>query len=80
MEAFPARIDCTAPLVAAAAPGEARGTAFGVFNLVTGAVLVGASLLAGWLWGAYGPAATFYAGATFTAVALAGLLAASRPK
>ena len=65
-------------LVAAAAPAQARGTAFGVFNLVTGVVLVGASLLAGWLWQAYGPAATFYAGAAFTAVALAGLLAAAR--
>jgi MFS family permease len=63
-------------LVAAAAPAEARGTAFGVFNLVTGAVLIGASLLAGWLWQTHGPAATFYAGAAFTAVALVGLLAA----
>jgi len=67
-------------LVAAAAPAEARGTAFGVFNLVTGVVLVGASLLAGWLWQAHGPAATFYAGAAFTAVALAGLLFAARPR
>jgi MFS family permease len=67
-------------LVAAAAPAEARGTAFGVFNLVTGVVLIGASLLAGWLWDAHGPAATFYAGAAFTAVALAGLLWASRPR
>ena len=67
-------------LVAAAAPAEARGTAFGVFNLATGVVLIGASLLAGWLWGAYGPAATFYAGAAFTAIALAGLLAAARPR
>jgi MFS family permease len=67
-------------LVAAAAPPAARGTAFGVFNLVTGVVLIGASLLAGWLWDAQGPAATFYAGAAFTAVALAGLLAASRPR
>jgi MFS family permease len=64
-------------LVAAAAPAEARGTAFGVFNLVTGVVLIGASLLAGWLWQDYGPAATFYAGAAFTAIALAGLLAAA---
>ncbi len=63
-------------LVAAAAPAEARGTAFGVFNLVTGVVLIGASLLAGWLWQTHGPAATFYAGAAFTAVALVGLLAA----
>jgi len=67
-------------LVAAAAPAEARGTAFGVFNLVIGVVLIGASLLAGWLWDAHGPAATFYAGAAFTAVALAGLLWASRPR
>jgi len=64
-------------LVAAAAPAEARGTAFGVFNLVAGVVLIVASLLAGWLWQAHGPAATFYAGAAFTAVALAGLLAAA---
>ena len=67
-------------LVAAASPAEARGTAFGVFNLVSGVVLIGASLLAGWLWGAHGPAATFYAGAAFTAVALAGLMWASRPR
>ncbi len=67
-------------LIAAAAPAEARGTAFGIFNLVTGVVLIGASLLAGWLWQAHGPAATFYAGAAFTAIALAGLLAAARPR
>ena len=66
-------------LVAAAAPAEARGTAFGIFNLVTGVVLIGASLLAGWLWQDYGPAATFYAGAAFTAIALAGLLAGDPP-
>ena len=51
-----------------------------MFNLVTGVVLIGASLLAGWLWDVHGPAATFYAGAAFTAVALVGLLAASRPR
>ena len=66
-----------AALVADAAPAEARGTAFGVFNLVTGVVLIGASLLAGWLWQDFGPPATFYAGAAFTAIALAGLLAAA---
>jgi len=69
-----------AALVAEAAPAEARGTAFGVFNLVSGVALIAASLLAGWLWSASGPAATFYAGAAFTAVALAGLLAASRAR
>lgn len=65
-------------LVADASPGALRGTAFGVFHLLTGATLLGASLLAGWLWSAYGPAWTFWCGAGFTAVALAGLLIAAR--
>jgi MFS family permease len=60
-------------LVADAAPEKLRGTAFGVFHFVSGAALLAASLIAGWLWDAYGPAWTFYAGAAFTALALAGL-------
>jgi MFS family permease len=60
-------------LVADASPAALRGTGFGVFHLVSGAALLAASLVAGWLWSAYGAAATFYAGAAFTAVALAGL-------
>ncbi|HEX5092730.1 MAG TPA: MFS transporter [Burkholderiales bacterium] len=63
-------------LVADAAPADLRGTAFGVFNLVSGIALLAASVLAGWLWSAYGASATFYAGAGFCAVALAGLLIA----
>jgi MFS family permease len=69
-----------AALVADAAPAGLRGTAFGVFNLVTGLTLVAASVLAGWLWNAFGPAWTFGCGAAFTAVALAGLLAAARKR
>ena len=61
-------------LVAGAAPADLRGTAFGVFHLVSGAALLVASVLAGWLWGAFGAAWTFYAGAAFTAIALGGLL------
>ena len=61
-------------LVADAAPARLRGTAFGVFHLVSGIALLAASVLAGWLWGAFGASWTFYAGAAFTAVALAGLL------
>ncbi|MGH8667701.1 MAG: MFS transporter [Burkholderiales bacterium] len=61
-------------LVADAAPATLRGTAFGVFHLVSGAALLAASVLAGWLWSAYGASWTFYAGAAFTAVALTGLL------
>jgi MFS family permease len=60
-------------LVADAAPQRLRGTAFGVFHLVSGIALLLASLIAGALWDAYGAAWTFYAGAAFTALALLGL-------
>ena len=62
-----------AALVAQTAPADLRGTAFGLFNLVSGFALLVASGLAGWLWSVYGPALTFWAGATFTAIALLGL-------
>ncbi|HZM35938.1 MAG TPA: MFS transporter [Burkholderiales bacterium] len=65
-------------LVADAAPERLRGTAFGMFHLVSGVALLGASVLAGWLWARFGAAATFYVGAAFTAIALAGLLATTR--
>ena len=58
-------------LVADTAPADLRGTAFGLFNLLTGAALLVASLLAGWLWHAYGSAATFIAGAVFSGLAAA---------
>jgi MFS family permease len=61
-------------LVADTAPAQLRGTAFGMFNLVSGLVLLLASVLAGFLWDRYGAPATFFAGAVFTAVALIGLL------
>jgi len=59
-----------AALVAAAAPADLRGTAFGVFNLVCGIALLIASALAGALWDWVGPATTFYAGAGLTGVGL----------
>jgi len=65
-------------LVADAAPADARGTAFGVFNMVSGVALLAASVLAGWLWSAFGAGATFLAGAAFCAAALAGLLIAAK--
>jgi MFS family permease len=58
-----------AALVAATAPADLRGTAFGVFNLASGVALLAASALAGALWQAIGPPATFLAGAAFTLVA-----------
>jgi MFS family permease len=65
-------------LVADAAPADLRGTAFGVFHLVSGVAMLLANVIAGVLWDAYGPAWTFYAGAAFTALALLGLLAVRR--
>ena len=63
-----------AALVADTAPERLRGTAYGLFNLVSGGALLLASVLAGALWDRLGPAATFWAGAGFTAIALVGLL------
>jgi MFS family permease len=60
-------------LVSDTAPEDMRGTAFGLFNLLTGVVLLLASLIAGWLWQAFGPEAMFTSGAVFSA--LAGLVA-----
>ena len=62
-------------LVADAAPAELRGTAFGMFNLMTGLALLAASIVAGALWDAVGPQGTFLAGAAITVVALLGLAA-----
>jgi len=61
-------------LVADTAPPELRGTAFGLFNLVSGVILLMASVIAGLLWSTYGAPATFIAGASFAALAALGLL------
>ncbi|MGE5537117.1 MAG: MFS transporter [Gemmatimonas sp.] len=63
-----------AAMVADTAPADLRGTAFGLFNVVTGVVLFLASLLAGALWETLGHAATFLAGAGFATAAALGLL------
>jgi len=65
-------------MVADSARAELRGIAFGLFNLVTGAALLVASLAAGWLWDVYGPAAPFFAGLAVAVVALLALLAVAR--
>ena len=59
-------------LVADAVAPEVRGTAFGVFGLVSGMALLSASLLAGWLWQNFGVAATFWGGVVITSLALLG--------
>jgi MFS family permease len=54
-----------AKLVADHAVPQLRGSAFGLFNLATGVVLLFASVIAGMLWDRIGPSATFLAGAGF---------------
>jgi MFS family permease len=62
--------------IADVAPSELRGTAYGVFNLLTGVTMLAASIIAGALWDMTGPQGTFLVGAAFAALALGGLLAA----
>ena len=59
-----------ATMVAATAPAELRGTAFGFFNFASGIAMLIASVLAGLLWDQFGAATTFYAGAAIAAAAL----------
>jgi MFS family permease len=60
--------------VADNAPQHLRGTAFGMYNLLTGIALLLASVIAGWLWKEHGPAMTFEASALLSVAALAGFL------
>ena len=65
-------------LVAETAPADLLGTAFGIFNLVSGGALLLASVIAGSLWSSLGAPATFLTGAAFAVVAAIGLLAGRR--
>jgi MFS family permease len=63
-----------AAMVAGAAPADLRGTAYGFFNLFSGAAMLAASAVAGLLWDGLGPALTFYGGGGFALLALGILL------
>ncbi len=63
-----------ATMVADTAPADLRGTAFGLFNLVSGVALLIASVVAGLLWDQFGASFTFYAGAGFCVIALMALI------
>jgi len=67
-----------AAMVADAAPADQRGAAFGVFNFVSGIAALAASLVAGALWDAIGPGASFLAGAFICALGLVALSLAAR--
>jgi MFS family permease len=64
-------------MIADAAPVELRGTAFGVFNLMRGLLLLMASVIAGLMWDYGGPAATFITASVLAAFSML-LLMASR--
>jgi len=66
-----------ATMVADTAPADLRGTAFGMFNLVSGVAMLLASVLAGLLWDQWGAPSTFAAGAAFSVATL--VLLALRP-
>ncbi len=68
-----------AAMVAATAPAELRGTAFGLFNLLCGVAMLVASVVAGALWDQYGASLTFLAGAGFCVLTLLVLLLRRRP-
>jgi MFS family permease len=67
-----------AAMVADAAPEPVRGTAFGLFHLVSGLALLLASAAAGFLWESFGPRGTFLAGAALAGLAFVTLVLARR--
>ncbi len=60
--------------VADLVPAERRGTAYGYYQMVVGALLLPASVLAGWLWEKVSPATPFYLGAGLAFVAMLGMI------
>jgi len=64
--------------VADLVPEEKRGTAYGLYHGVVGLTLLPASLIAGWLWQTFSPAAPFYFGAALSLVAMLGMMALIR--
>src|SRR4029078_13723584 len=67
-----------AALIAETAPIRLRGTAFGLFGLITGLAAWLASIIAGLLWDRIGASATLLAGADLAAAAFATFLLVRR--
>lgn len=67
-----------AALVAEHAPADLRGSAFGMYNLLSGMAALAGGGIAGGVWTVAGPAATFLLGGMLAAVTLL-VLAAARP-
>jgi MFS family permease len=67
-----------ATMVANSTPPDLRGTAYGMFSLISGLALLLASAGAGLIWDHFGAPATFYVGAVLSLLAMLGL--ALRPQ
>ena len=67
-------------LVADSAPADLRGSAYGVFALVSGVAALLASVVAGVVWDKAGQAPVFYIGAGFALFALVFLAAMKKPQ
>lgn len=63
--------------IADLAPKDQVGTAIGLYYTITGVAVLFASLVAGWLWGAYGAAGPFYYGSAMAFIACALFLVSS---
>ena len=66
--------------IAGAAPHGRRGTAFGVFGLLTGAATLAGNLVAGALWAGGGAPATFGLGLACAGLCLPGVLLLPRAR
>lgn len=65
-------------MVAEAAPKTLRGTAFGIFNLISGIVLLAASVIAGLVWDMFGSQMTFLMGGSFAVLSILAVLWTTR--
>jgi len=54
-------------------PAEKRGTAYGLYQFAIGFALLGASVIAGWMWQLISPAAPFYFGSAMAFLAMLGI-------
>jgi MFS family permease len=60
--------------VADIAPSELRGTAYGVYNSMTGVCVLAGGIIGGVIWDGIGPKATFFFGAGAAFLAMIGIL------
>jgi MFS family permease len=68
-----------AAMVADTAPSAIMGTAFGIFNLMSGFAMLAASIIAGCFWEFVGARFTFFSGAVLATLALLGFLTFRKP-